>query len=72
MSFEDFVRYFSALNICHLAPDGYIDWEKYGASGMKKWDLSIFDGEWVRGTTAGGCDKFQGTIILNNIKSLTI
>jgi len=66
MSFEDFVKYFSALEICHLAP-GYLDREQYGASGSKKWDLSIFEGEWVRGATAGGCDKFQGTIILNNI-----
>jgi len=71
MPFEDFVKYFSALDICHLAP-GYLDGEQYGASGGKKWDLSIFDGEWVRGSTAGGSDKFQGTFILNNIKLLTI
>jgi len=71
MSFEDFVKYFSALEICHLNP-GYLDREQYGASGGTKWDLSIFEGEWVRGATAGGCDKFKGIIILNNIKSLTI
>jgi len=32
----------------------------------RKSDLSILEGAWVRGATAGGCDKFQGRIILDS------
>ncbi|XP_022165419.1 calpain-A-like, partial [Myzus persicae] len=64
MSYEDFVKYFTALEICHLDPD-YLDREQFGTGVQKKWDLSIFEGEWVRGATAGGCDKFQDTFSSN-------
>lgn len=62
MSYEDFLKYFTALEICHLTPD-YLDREQYRTDAGEKWDLSIFEGEWVRGATAGGCDKFQGRTI---------
>ncbi|XP_060856220.1 calpain-A-like [Metopolophium dirhodum] len=71
MPFEDFVKYFSAVEICHLNP-GYLDREQYGASGGIKWDLSIFQGEWVRGATAGGCDKFKETFSSNPQYYITI
>ncbi|XP_022164785.1 calpain-A-like isoform X2 [Myzus persicae] len=64
MSYKDFAKYFSAVVICHLAPD-YIDREQQGAGGPKKWDLSIFEGQWVRGVTAGGCNQFHETFSSN-------
>jgi len=65
MSFDDVVKYFSIMEICNLAPDDLI--EQYELGSKTKWDLSLFEGEWVRGATAGGCDIFQGTIILDNV-----
>ena len=62
---EDFVKYFSALKICHLASE-HLDREAHVTDGEKKRDLSILEGAWVRGSTAGGCDKFQGRIILDS------
>ena len=71
MLYDDFVKYFSTLEICHLAPD-YLAREQCGINCEKIWDLSIFEGEWVRGATAGGCDKFHGTFILDNIIRLLL
>jgi len=63
MSFDDFLKYFSLLEICNLASD---DLKREQNGTCSTWDLSVFEGEWVRGATAGGCDIFQGTTILNN------
>ncbi|CAH1730885.1 unnamed protein product [Aphis gossypii] len=63
MSFEDVVKYFSILEICNLAPDDLIGQNETGSK--TKWDLSLFEGEWVRGATAGGCDVFQESFSCN-------
>ncbi|XP_014259622.1 calpain-A isoform X3 [Cimex lectularius] len=55
MSFKDFMKYFSRLEICNLNPDSLIHDNK------KKWEMSVFEGEWVRGVTAGGCRNFLET-----------
>ncbi|XP_026821401.1 calpain-A-like [Rhopalosiphum maidis] len=69
MSFEDFVKYFSILEICNLAPDDII-WEQYEA--CYKWNLSVFEGEWVRGATAGGCDISQESFSSNPQYNITL
>jgi len=52
MSYRDFVRHFTRMEICHLDPSAVDD------SECKKWETSSFEGEWVRGVTAGGCRNY--------------
>jgi calpain, invertebrate len=57
MSYRDFTRHFTRLEICNLAPkvvdDGF----------SKSWKMSSFEGKWVRGVTAGGCANYKGVLI---------
>ncbi|KAM5164446.1 LOW QUALITY PROTEIN: calpain-2 catalytic subunit-like [Mantella aurantiaca] len=59
MSFSDFLRQYSRLEICNLTPDT-LNSEKY-----KKWSLVKMDGTWRRGSTAGGCRNFPDTFWMN-------
>lgn len=54
MSFSDFVRHFSRLEICNLSPDSLSSEE------VHKWNLVLFNGRWTRGSTAGGCQNNPG------------
>lgn len=54
MSFSDFVRQFSRLEICNLSPDSLSSEE------VHKWNLVLFNGRWTRGSTAGGCQNYPG------------
>lgn len=60
MSFHDFIRHFTQLEICNLNPDS-LTMDDVSA-GKKRWEMSVFEGEWVRGVTAGGCRNFLGEI----------
>ncbi|ELK08893.1 Calpain-8 [Pteropus alecto] len=55
MSFADFLRQFSRLEICSLSPDSLSSEE------MHKWNLVLFNGRWARGSTAGGCQSDPGS-----------
>lgn len=59
MSYTDFVKHFSRLEICNLSPDSLTD-EELRSEDKKKWAMNVFEGEWVRGVTAGGCRNFLG------------
>nr|CAD7200723.1 unnamed protein product [Timema douglasi] len=59
MSYRDFIKYFSRLEICNLNPDSLT--EDQVEAGKRKWEMSMFEGEWVRGVTAGGCRNFLET-----------
>ncbi|KAM9316867.1 calpain-2 catalytic subunit [Gastrophryne carolinensis] len=59
MSFNDFLRQYSRLEICNLTPDTLAS-DKY-----KKWSLVKLDGMWRRGSTAGGCRNFPDTFWIN-------
>ena len=57
MSFSDFMREFSRLEICNLTPDAL------QAGQLKKWSTALFPGEWRRGSTAGGCRNYPGNTL---------
>ncbi|KAI5622326.1 calpain-1 catalytic subunit, partial [Silurus asotus] len=59
MSFSDFMREFSRLEICNLTADAL------QSSELKKWNSSLYPGEWRRGSTAGGCRNYPATFWIN-------
>uniref|UniRef100_A0A8C4U2G9 Calpain 9 n=1 Tax=Falco tinnunculus TaxID=100819 RepID=A0A8C4U2G9_FALTI len=59
MRFEDFKVHFDKVEICNLTPDALED------SAAHKWEVTIHQGSWVRGSTAGGCRNFLETFWTN-------
>ncbi|RMC12711.1 hypothetical protein DUI87_10236 [Hirundo rustica rustica] len=59
MKFEDFKVHFDKVEICNLTPDAL------GDSTAHKWEVTIHQGSWVRGATAGGCRNFLETFWTN-------
>ncbi|XP_009993062.1 PREDICTED: calpain-8 [Chaetura pelagica] len=59
MAFSDFQRQFTRLEICNLTPDTLT------SNKVNKWDLTLFNGQWRRGSTAGGCQNYQATYWTN-------
>jgi len=49
MSFSEFLRHYSRVEVCTLTPDTILD------DSVKHWSVGTFDGTWRRGSTAGGC-----------------
>ncbi|XP_053974210.1 calpain-A-like isoform X1 [Hylaeus volcanicus] len=70
MSFQDFTQYFTQLEICNLNPDSLTEDDLN--AGKKKWEMSVFEGEWVRGVTAGGCRNFLETFWHNPQYRITL
>ncbi|XP_031782046.1 calpain-A isoform X11 [Nasonia vitripennis] len=70
MSFQDFKKYFTRLEICNLNPDSLTEDDLN--AGKKKWEMSVFEGEWVRGVTAGGCRNFLETFCHNPQYRITL
>ncbi|XP_077427984.1 calpain-2 catalytic subunit-like [Vanacampus margaritifer] len=59
MSYRDFLRHYSRVEVCTLTPDTILD------DSVKHWSVNKFDGSWRRGSTAGGCRNHPYTFWMN-------
>ncbi|XP_036916110.1 calpain-9 isoform X2 [Sturnira hondurensis] len=59
MAFGDFTAHFDKVEVCNLTPDALED----GAA--HRWEVTVHQGSWVRGSTAGGCRNFLDTFWTN-------
>uniref|UniRef100_A0A3P8VK29 Calpain-3 n=1 Tax=Cynoglossus semilaevis TaxID=244447 RepID=A0A3P8VK29_CYNSE len=59
MSFEDFKKNYTKIEICNLTPDALED------DKLHKWTVSVNEGRWVRGCSAGGCRNYPDTFWTN-------
>ncbi|XP_008395767.1 calpain-3b isoform X2 [Poecilia reticulata] len=59
MSFDEFKKTFTKLEMCNLTPDGLQGDERM------TWTVSVNEGRWVRGSSAGGCRNFPDTFWTN-------
>ncbi|XP_055947556.1 calpain-A-like isoform X5 [Argiope bruennichi] len=64
ISYKDFMENFHRVEICNLNPDS-LDDEPLTKSSKKKWEMSMFEGSWVKNCTAGGCRNFIDTFWMN-------
>lgn len=69
MSYKDWEKHFDRLEICNLNPDSLSDNE---SQNKRKWEMSIFEGAWVKGVTAGGCRNFLETFWNNPQYRITL
>lgn len=54
MSYSDFIRQFSKLEICNLTPD------TLESDDVGHWNHYQYEGMWRVGSTAGGCLNYAG------------
>ncbi|XP_068110118.1 calpain-3 isoform X3 [Hyperolius riggenbachi] len=59
MSFDDFLKNFTKLEICNLTADAL------ESDRLQTWTVSVNEGRWVRGCSAGGCRNFPDTYWTN-------
>ncbi|UXI16507.1 Serine-arginine protein 55 [Sarcoptes scabiei] len=66
MSFPDFQKNFTNIEITNLTPDSLDEDNK------KAWEVNYFEGEWIPGVSAGGCRNHLETFYLNPQYMITL
>ncbi|XP_019521375.1 PREDICTED: calpain-9 isoform X2 [Hipposideros armiger] len=59
MAFSDFKAHFDKVEVCNLTPDALEE------DVVHRWEVTVHQGSWVRGSTAGGCRNFLDTFWTN-------
>lgn len=60
MTYTDFLKYFDRIELCTLSPNSLNE-----EQAPKKGPLSMFEGEWTAGVSAGGCRNFLNSFWMN-------
>lgn len=60
MSFDDFKKNYTKIEICNLTPDALELHNK-----LHKWTVSVNEGRWLKGCSAGGCRNYPGKYNVN-------
>lgn len=63
MTFTDWMKYFDRVEICNLSPDSLT--EDQTGNGRKRWEMSMYEGHWIKNVTAGGCRNYLETFWQN-------
>nr|XP_055072890.1 calpain-1 catalytic subunit-like [Misgurnus anguillicaudatus]XP_055072891.1 calpain-1 catalytic subunit-like [Misgurnus anguillicaudatus] len=66
MSFQEFKRQFSRLEICNLTADALCE------DAQSFWNTIKFTGSWRKGSTAGGCRNHPNTFWINPQYKITL
>ena len=64
MTYMDFIRTFTHLEVVHL--DSETARDEPSMQGKNRWNMRFYSGAWQKGVTAGGCRNNSG-----NLKRLT-
>ncbi|KAK8372293.1 hypothetical protein O3P69_010919, partial [Scylla paramamosain] len=67
----DFLTNFTMLEMTNLNPDSLEDEDIIG-SVQHKWEMSVFEGAWIRGSSSGGCRNFLDTFWHNPQYRITL
>lgn len=59
IAFHDFKSNFTRVELCNLTPD------ELDSNVQRAWHSQMFEGSWIRGSTAGGCRNNLQTFALN-------